>query len=74
LAEGETKLTGPDLAKGIPLESLPDGQMLVGHAHGKAVWCGRQGTTDVCSWHLADIKVELRMSPQGVSGHPAFAI
>jgi hypothetical protein len=32
LAEGETKLTGPDLAKGIPLESLPDGQMLVGHA------------------------------------------
>jgi len=39
LAKGETKLTGPDLAKGIPLESLPDGQMLVGHAHGKAVWC-----------------------------------
>jgi apoptosis-inducing factor 3 len=37
LAEGETKLTGPDLAQGIPLESLPDGQMLVGHAHGKAV-------------------------------------
>ena len=37
MAEGETKLTGPDLAKGIPLESLPDGQMLVGHAYGKAV-------------------------------------
>ena len=37
MAEGETKLTGPDLAQGIPLESLPDGQMLVGHAHGKAV-------------------------------------
>jgi apoptosis-inducing factor 3 len=37
LAEGETKLTGPDLAKGIPFESLPDGQMLVGHANGKAV-------------------------------------
>jgi apoptosis-inducing factor 3 len=37
LGQGETKLTGPDLAKGIPLESLPDGQMLVGHAYGKAV-------------------------------------
>jgi apoptosis-inducing factor 3 len=37
LAERETKLTGPDLPEGIPLEGLRDGQMLVGHAHGKAV-------------------------------------
>jgi apoptosis-inducing factor 3 len=37
LAVGETKLIGPDLAQGIPLETLPDGQMLIGHAHGKAV-------------------------------------
>jgi NADPH-dependent 2,4-dienoyl-CoA reductase/sulfur reductase-like enzyme/nitrite reductase/ring-hydroxylating ferredoxin subunit len=37
LGQGETKLTGPDLAAGIPAESLADGQMLVGHAHGKAV-------------------------------------
>jgi apoptosis-inducing factor 3 len=41
LGQGETKLTGPDFAKGIPLESLPDGQMLVGHAHGNAVLLAR---------------------------------
>ena len=43
MAEGETKLSGPDLAQGIPFESLPDGQMLVGHAHGKAVLLARIG-------------------------------
>ena len=43
LAEGETKLTGPDLAQGIPSESLAEGQMLVGHAHGKAVLLVRTG-------------------------------
>jgi apoptosis-inducing factor 3 len=41
LGQGETKLTGPDLAEGIPAESLGDGQMLVGHAHGKAVLLAR---------------------------------
>ena len=43
MAEGETKLSGPDLAQGIPLESLADGQMLIGHAHGKAVLLVRTG-------------------------------
>ena len=43
MAEGETKLSGPDLAQGIPLESLADGQMLIGHAHGKAVLLVRMG-------------------------------
>jgi NADPH-dependent 2,4-dienoyl-CoA reductase/sulfur reductase-like enzyme/nitrite reductase/ring-hydroxylating ferredoxin subunit len=43
LGEGETKLTGPDLAEGIPAESLAAGQMLVGHAHGKAVLLARVG-------------------------------
>ena len=58
MAEGETKLTAPDLAKGILLESLPDGQMRVGHAHEKAVLLVRTAGDHVCSWHLADIKVE----------------
>ena len=43
MAEGETKLSGPDLTQGIPSESLADGQMLVGHAHGKAVLLVRTG-------------------------------
>jgi len=43
LGQGKTKLTGPDLADGIPAESLDDGQMLVGHAHGKAVLLARAG-------------------------------
>ena len=43
LAEGETKLTGPDLAQGIPSESLAEGEMLVGHAHRKAVLLVRVG-------------------------------
>jgi apoptosis-inducing factor 3 len=43
LGQGETQLTGPDLAEGIPAESLGDGQMLVGHARGKAVLLARAG-------------------------------
>jgi apoptosis-inducing factor 3 len=43
LSEGESKLTGPDLAEGIPSESLAHDQMLVGHAHGKAVLLARVG-------------------------------
>ena len=43
MAEGEAKLSGPDLAHGIPSQSLADGQMLVGHAHGKAVLLVRTG-------------------------------
>ena len=43
MGQDETKLTGPDLGQGIPIESLADGQMLVGHAHGKAVLLVRVG-------------------------------
>ena len=43
MGQDETKLTGPDLGQGIPTESLADGQMLVGHAHGKAVLLVRVG-------------------------------
>jgi nitrite reductase/ring-hydroxylating ferredoxin subunit len=43
LAEGETNLSGPDLAHGIPSESLATGQMLVGHARGKPVLLVRTG-------------------------------
>jgi nitrite reductase/ring-hydroxylating ferredoxin subunit len=43
LGQEETKLAGPDFAQGIPSESLADGQMLVGHAYGKAVLLARVG-------------------------------
>ena len=43
MGHDETKLTGPDFGQGIPIESLADGQMLVGHAHGKAVLLVRVG-------------------------------
>ena len=40
---GEQKLTGPDLAAGIALTDLRDGEMLVGHAGGEAVLLARRG-------------------------------
>jgi len=40
---GEQKLTGPDLAVGIALTDLRDGEMLVGHAGGEAVLLARRG-------------------------------
>jgi NADPH-dependent 2,4-dienoyl-CoA reductase/sulfur reductase-like enzyme/nitrite reductase/ring-hydroxylating ferredoxin subunit len=43
LAEGNTKLTGPDLTKGISSATLADGQRLLGHAHGKAILLVRTG-------------------------------
>ena len=43
MGQDETKLVGPDFAQGIPSESLADGQMLVGHAYGKAVLLARVG-------------------------------
>ena len=39
---GEQKLTGPNLAKGVPLAGLEDGKMIVGHANGEAVLLVRQ--------------------------------
>jgi NADPH-dependent 2,4-dienoyl-CoA reductase/sulfur reductase-like enzyme/nitrite reductase/ring-hydroxylating ferredoxin subunit len=41
---GDTQeLTGPDLALGVEPEAVPDGGMLVGHAHGEAVVLARRG-------------------------------
>jgi NADPH-dependent 2,4-dienoyl-CoA reductase/sulfur reductase-like enzyme/nitrite reductase/ring-hydroxylating ferredoxin subunit len=35
--------SGPDLAKGVPLTQVPDGAMLLGHAHGEPVLLARRG-------------------------------
>ena len=43
MSEGDGKLTGPDFAAGVPAESLAQDQILVGHAHGKAVLLVRVG-------------------------------
>jgi apoptosis-inducing factor 3 len=40
---GEQELKGPDLAAGVPLATIPDGGMLVGHAQGQAVLVSRHG-------------------------------
>jgi apoptosis-inducing factor 3 len=40
---GEQQLQGPDLAAGVPLSTIPDGGMLVGHAQGQAVLLSRRG-------------------------------
>jgi NADPH-dependent 2,4-dienoyl-CoA reductase/sulfur reductase-like enzyme/nitrite reductase/ring-hydroxylating ferredoxin subunit len=40
---GEQKLTGPNLAKGVPLAELEDDKMIVGHAHGEPVLLARRG-------------------------------
>ena len=40
---GEQELKGPDLAAGVPVATIPDGGMLVGHAHGQAVLLSRRG-------------------------------
>jgi len=40
---GEQKLTGPDLAKGVPLDGLEDDKLVVGHANGEAIVLVRQG-------------------------------
>ena len=43
MSDGETPLSGPNLAQGIPLSILADGAMLVGHAGGEAVLLARRG-------------------------------
>jgi NADPH-dependent 2,4-dienoyl-CoA reductase/sulfur reductase-like enzyme/nitrite reductase/ring-hydroxylating ferredoxin subunit len=40
---GETELSGPDLARGIGLDQLPDGGQLLGHNGGEAVLVVRRG-------------------------------
>ena len=37
------KLSGPDLTSGIPVDSIPDGGLLGGHAEGQPVILSRQG-------------------------------
>jgi NADPH-dependent 2,4-dienoyl-CoA reductase/sulfur reductase-like enzyme/nitrite reductase/ring-hydroxylating ferredoxin subunit len=39
----EPKLSGPDLAQGVPAADLADGGMLLGHAAGEAVLLARRG-------------------------------
>ncbi len=43
MSEADTKLNGPDLAKGIALSAVADGAMLLGHAHGEPVLLTRRG-------------------------------
>jgi NADPH-dependent 2,4-dienoyl-CoA reductase/sulfur reductase-like enzyme/nitrite reductase/ring-hydroxylating ferredoxin subunit len=40
---GETQLSGPDLAQGIPIADLPDGGQLTGHSSGEPVLVVRRG-------------------------------
>ena len=42
MSDEHAGLTGPDLAHGVPLASLADGEMLVGHADGKSVLLARR--------------------------------
>src|SRR5574337_1491135 len=43
MSEESTALKGPDLAQGISPFDVPDGGMLLGHAHGEPVLLVRQG-------------------------------
>lgn len=57
---GDVQLTGPDLARGVPLSDLSDGGMLRGHAHGQAVLLARRGSAvfavaDTCTHYGASL-------------------
>ena len=43
MSDAATTLSGPDLAAGVPVSNLPDGAMLLGHAHGQTVLLARRG-------------------------------
>jgi NADPH-dependent 2,4-dienoyl-CoA reductase/sulfur reductase-like enzyme/nitrite reductase/ring-hydroxylating ferredoxin subunit len=43
LSEEKAKLSGPDLTQGVELSTIPDGTMLLGHAHGEPVVLVRRG-------------------------------
>ena len=43
MGASQTELTGPDLAQGVPLAELPEGEMLLGHAQGEPVLVVRRG-------------------------------
>jgi NADPH-dependent 2,4-dienoyl-CoA reductase/sulfur reductase-like enzyme/nitrite reductase/ring-hydroxylating ferredoxin subunit len=40
---GETQLTGPDLTQGVDADAVPEGGVLLGHAHGEPVLLARRG-------------------------------
>jgi apoptosis-inducing factor 3 len=44
MAEDTAQLTGPDFEKGIRIDDVADGSMLLGHAFGEAVLVARRGT------------------------------
>src|SRR5690349_7809732 len=48
MAQSDQAPSGPDLAKGVPLSSLPASGVLAGHVDGTAVLLSRQGD-DVCA-------------------------
>jgi len=43
MSEEKTELSGPDLTQGVELATVPDGGMLLGHAHGEPVLLARRG-------------------------------
>lgn len=43
MSDAGTKLSGPDLTKGVPLADIGDGAMLLGHADGEAAMLVRRG-------------------------------
>ncbi len=43
MSEEKPKLSGPDLTRGVELSAIPDGTMLLGHAHGEPVLLARCG-------------------------------
>ena len=43
MSDQTTKLSGPDLTQAIELSTIPDGTMLLGHAHGEPVLLARRG-------------------------------
>jgi len=43
MSEIKTKLSGPDLTKGVALSTVADGAMLLGHAHGESALLARRG-------------------------------
>ena len=43
MSDAAKTLSGPDLASGVEFPKIPDGAMLLGHAHGEAVLLARRG-------------------------------
>jgi hypothetical protein len=43
MSEEKTKLSGPDLTRGVELSTVTDGTMLLGHALGEPVLLVRRG-------------------------------